>query len=176
MRDELENLLDGCKIIPLTKNNFENVMEVYKTNREFFILTDSKEARLESCINDIDAIPPGLDVKNRLFAGVWKDGNPIAVLDVLLGFPAPKCVWIGFLLVHGGLHGMGLGSKITAAVTNSAKSAGYEAIQLGVIQNNTAGIGFWQRQGFGKIRESKTEHAGSEAVPIVVMEKRIVPV
>jgi len=164
MLDEIKKRLHGYKLEVITKLNFEQVFEVYNSNQKFFQLTDGKDATIESSVNDIDAVPPGFDVKQKVYVGICKDDSTVGVLDLLKGYPTQTCVYIGLLLVHGKFHGNKIGSKIVEAVASASKIAGYKSIQLGVIANNIAGINFWQLHGFEEIRTAQN---------IIVMERQI---
>ncbi|MCL2463347.1 MAG: GNAT family N-acetyltransferase [Defluviitaleaceae bacterium] len=172
IEDSLRERLGGYEIIPVTRENFGRAMEIYGSNREFCLLSEGKEAEFDDCVKDVDAVPPGFDINDRLFAGLWRGGEIVAVLDLLRGYPEKSIVWIGLLMVRGGLHGMGIGGEIAEAVAGAAKAAGYEAIQLGVMENNAPGLGFWRKHGFGKIRESEMERNGAEPRKIIVLERR----
>jgi len=93
----------------------------------------------------------------------------VAVLDLLLGYPEPSCVWIGLLLVHGALHGIGHGGRIADAVEEAAANAAFEKVQLGVVRENEPGLRFWRKRGFVALRESQTERAQH----LIIMEKRL---
>jgi len=152
--NKIKGWLDGYEVMPITKQNFGQAFEVYNTNQDFFILTQNKEATIESSIIDIDAIPPNCTMEQKIYVGIWQGGKITAVLDLIENFPEQGSFWIGLLLVHGSLHGKKIGSNIVNAVLNAAMSAGYKSVQLGVIENNAKGISFWQRHGFEIIRRS----------------------
>lgn len=173
MKETLKSLLHAFEIIDITASNFEPVMAIYDSNHAFFIQTEGKEATLENSLQDIHAIPPGFEIANKIYVGIWENGEIVGVLDMLLGYPAAHCVWIGLLLIHGHLHGKRYGSRIVMAIFAAAKIDGYTSIKLGVIDNNETGIRFWDKHGFKKIRESTTERNGVTPLRIVVMEYQI---
>lgn len=173
MIDEIKRRLKEYEINTITQSNFTQVMEIYNTNQDFFLLTENKEVQLEECIRDIGAVPPNFDIGKKIYISIWKNGKIVGVLDLLTGYPTQCCIWIGLLLIHGELHGKNIGSRIMTAVFEASKAVGYESIQLGVIENNIAGINFWHKHGFEKIRESKMEQDNIKAINITVMEKRM---
>ena len=152
MIDEIRKQLPEHEIVTVSEKNFEQVFEVYDTNQDFFLLTQGKEATIESSINDINSVSPNFDISQKTYISLWQDGSVVAVLDLLKGYPAQEDIWIGLLLIHGDLHGKKIGSRIITAVLNAAKIVGYRAAQLGVIENNVKALAFWQKQGFEKIR------------------------
>lgn len=152
MLDELKRLLPGYEISAVTKENFARIYDVYDTNQEFFMLTQGERVTMESGMRDIEAMPPGFDAARKIYIGIWENGKAIGVLDLLEGYPEKSCVWIGLLMIHGGLHGRKIGSGVTAAVLAAAKAAGYKSVQLGVMDNNAAGMAFWRKHGFEELR------------------------
>jgi len=165
MIDDLKKQLPGYEIITITRQNFGQIFEVYDTNPAFFLLTSGKNATIESCIDDVDSIPPGFDINQKAFLSIWSEGKAIGVLDLLKGYPDQTCIWIGLLLISGKLQGNKIGSKIVTAILNASKIANYKSVQLGVIESNARGMAFWQKNGFEKIRTKEN---------IIVMEKHIV--
>jgi len=164
MLDELKAQLNGYALRKIARPDFRQVFEVYDANQDFFILTDGKPTTMETSINDTEAVPPGCDISQKIYLGIWMDNKPIAVLDMITGYPTPSHIYIGLLLVHSDFHGKRIGSEILDAILRASKVADYEAVQLGVIDSNTKGIKFWHSHGFETIRI-----AGN----VVVMEKQI---
>jgi len=166
MVEEIKNHLDGYEIEPITKQNFRQIFEVYDTNQDFFHLVQGEKATIESSINDMVAVPPNCDIEQKIYISIWKNDKVIGILDVIEGFPDPTSFWIGLLLIHGEMHGKKIGSRIVDAVLNAAKVTGYKTSQLGVIENNTKGIAFWQNCGFNISCYSEN---------VIVMTKHIYP-
>ena len=54
-----------------------------------------------------------------------------------------------------GFHGGGLGARLIDAVTEAAKSSGFQRLLLSVYSRNENAIGFYGRQGFAKAGEHK---------------------
>ncbi len=174
MLDELKKHLSDYEIKTLTTTNCENIMDIIVTNQSYFILTDDAPADINNCKEMAVALPPNLSLKDKYFIGFWKNSQAVAALDFYTGFPNKSCIWIGLLLVHGNLHGKSIGSQIVKAILNASQFLGYEAVQLGVVDNNLNALSFWEKLGFGKVRESKVKREGKPDWNIIVMEKRIV--
>jgi len=165
MLSEIKGQLDEYEIANITSENFEQIFNVYDTNQDFFVLTQGEKATIKSSIGDIEALPPNCAFDQKVYIGIWKNGEAVGVLDLIENYPKQSDFWIGLLLVHGNLHGSGLGGKIVNSVLNAAKQVGYKTAQLGVVDNNVKAINFWQRHGFTTLR-----HNGD----ILVMEKSVI--
>ena len=166
MFDEIKKQLSEYEVVPITKQNFNQIFEVYDTNQDFFLLTQGKKATIESSINDIDAMPPKCEKEQKVYLSIWENGKVIGVLDLIEKYPEQTSFWIGLLIIRGNLHGKKIGNRIVNAILAAAKLAGYKSAHLGVIESNVKGIEFWQKFGFNFLRYA----SGS----IVVMVKHIV--
>ena len=151
--NELKKQLSEYEIKPITKSNFGKVFyEVYNTNQDYSILTEGKESTIETSIKDIDEVPPGFDIKQKIFVGIWENDKVIGVLDLIKGYPSENCLWIGLLMINGEMHCKKIGSKIVTAIQKASTIVGYTSIQIAVHENNANGMAFWRKHGFEKIR------------------------
>ena len=165
MLDAIKKQLSEYEIAVITRENFKQVFEVYDTNQDFFLLTQGREATIDTCVDDIDALPPTCGAHQKIYVSICEQDNIIAVMDLITGYPDETTVWIGLLLVHGDMQCKKIGSRIAEAVIAAAYATGYKLAQLGVIESNTKAITFWQRHGFDAFRQSDN---------IVVMARRVV--
>ncbi len=154
MFDEMKRQLSEYEIVPISRQNFEKIFEVYETNQPYFLLTQGDKASIESSVGDMDALPPDCVVEQKMYVSLWKNGKAVGVLDLIEKYPEPTGFWIGLLLIHGDLHGQRLGSEVVRAILNAGKAAGYRSAQLGVIENNIKALSFWQKHGFERFRHS----------------------
>ena len=161
----LKKELPEYNIEPITEQSFSHAFTVYDTNQTFFLLTQGKEATIESSAEDITAAPPNFDISNKLYLGIWRNDDIIGILDLLKGYPNEDCIWVGLLLIHSNFHNKKIGSTIVDAVLKSAELERYKSVQLGVFGANTKGLSFWEKHGFSSIRTTKDN--------IIVMEKCI---
>lgn len=146
--------IDGYDIIYITKSNYEDIWEVYDTNPKYFIATGGKVAEKTGILESIDQTPQGFDASNKHFFGIWQNGQPVAVVDLLLGYPRQDCLWIGLLLVHSDFHGKGAGSFIVKSIIQASEKAGFKEISLGVMEGNGSVVLFWEKMDFIHIRTS----------------------
>ena len=161
--------VSGLEIRPATKANCGQVMDVYDSNRDFSMLTEGRPATFDGCLANIDAIPPGFDPQNKHCISFWENEKCIAMLDFLVGHPSPDCLYIGLLLVHGSLHGKGIGGRIVRSLLNAAECHGLKTARIAVCVANTSGAAFWDRLGFVKTGES-TATVGNTEMDVNIME------
>jgi len=173
MLGEIRKLLSFYEIKEISEQTCEEIMEVYDTNQEFFLLSGGKVATPEDCKRDASATPPDFHRSNKLFLGIWKSGNCVGVMDILVGYPGADCVWIGLLLIHGQLHRNRMGSEFAEAIIKATGNVGCNRVQLGVLENNIKGRAFWTKLGFEKIREANAATENNPQRKIIVVEKLV---
>jgi len=154
---ELCKVLD-YDIIPITEDNFTDIHEVFDTNPNYFMAAGGKIADGDTILRCIKSSPPDYDAGKKLFAGLWCDKQPIAVLDLFPNLPGEGELWLGLLLVNGVMHGQKIGTKVTRSVITAADACGFKPIRLGVIQNNINAAIFWQKMGFTQERIADDIH------------------
>ena len=148
MLSHIKSHLAAYKVKPITPQLFPQVYTVYASNQDFFTLTQGKHTTLEKSTHDITALPPGCTQAQKIYIGLWQAEKPVAVVDIIQGFPDAYCFWIGLLLIHGQYQGQKIGSQIVDAILCAARMAGYKTAQLGVVDGNIKGIAFWAKHGF----------------------------
>jgi ribosomal protein S18 acetylase RimI-like enzyme len=90
-----------------------------------------------------------IDDHRKVFALVPRVGGPaVGVLDLHLDYPEPATAQIGLLLFREACQGLGYGKETTAAVEAALARAGYRALRLSVVDENTEAKLFWERLGF----------------------------
>ena len=150
----LEKYLRNYNIKQITESNYMELAEIYTSNDEFFLITEGKKSDVSGIKNNISSVPPNFDLENKLALSFWRQGKPIAILDLLKGYPDKESIWIGLLLIHGIIQGEGIGSEIVDGIIKSADAEGFSSLQLGVVESNKKGLKFWEKQGFQVMRES----------------------
>lgn len=140
-------------IVPITQENYAIARDVFSTNPDYFALFGNA-ANDESILAAMCAVPDGFDISGKYFAALCQNGAAIAIIDLLADYPDTKDLWLGLLMVHGGMLGKGVGNVIINGVLQAASLTGFDNIHLGVIEANTDAIRFWNKAGFVHERTS----------------------
>lgn len=118
---------------------------------------------------DLEALPPGMTLKDKYYVGYFKDGCLIALLDLIEGFPDSSRTFIGFFMMDYMASGAGIGSQIIEELCQYLLSAGIAAVRLGWVAGNPQAEHFWKKNGFIETGvKSKTE-----AYTIVLAERTL---
>ncbi|MET9269785.1 GNAT family N-acetyltransferase [Kribbella sp. NPDC003557] len=113
--------------------------------------------------------PEGLPAESKIVLGAFDDGQLVAVVDLLRGFPNEHTAFIGLLEVHSHHQGRGYGGSTYGLVQRYVESTWPEVrtMRLAVVDTNAqVATGFWQRQGFqptGEVRPYRYDKLESSA-------------
>ena len=139
-----------------TDEKYPEILALYERNQDFFALSQSSAVTLAQVDADVHAGPENLAPENKKYFLITDDNEtPIAVLDYALGYPDDQTVFIGLLIVDKIFRGQGLGHKIVAEQLDHFRSIGMRKVRIAVLDNNPAGLAFWQGLGFEIIEKNK---------------------
>ena len=94
-------------------------------------------------------LPPGCFPDQKSYLGFFDaGGNLIAVLDLVRGYPAEGCAFIGFFMVDASRQGAGVGSLLISQLLNRLRCEGVSRVRLAYIEGNEQSRHFWEKCGF----------------------------
>ncbi|WP_030157000.1 GNAT family N-acetyltransferase [Streptomyces sp. NRRL S-244] len=70
--------------------------------------------------------------------------------------------WIGLLLIDATAHRAGYGSAVAGLVEDRFRAAGRTGVRLAVLDNNPAGLAFWQSRGYTALRHAEDREHGRD--------------
>ncbi len=123
---------------------------------------------LEGIKADMQALPEGKSLEDKLYLGFWNKDELIAVMDLILEYPDQKTAFIGFFMMNADMQGKGIGSKIIEESCVYLKEY-FSFVRLGYVRGNTQSESFWMKNGFtptGVITQT-------ENYEIIVMQKAL---
>ena len=129
----------------ITPHNQKDALAVYRQNLDYFALT-AEIPSLASVAQDRATCPPQLDPEQKHFFLVTFEKRPMAVVDLLTGYPEDTSGYLGLLLIAE--HRQGHGQKILAQLEGWLRDQGFQRLELGVLEHNTPALAFWTAQGF----------------------------
>jgi ribosomal protein S18 acetylase RimI-like enzyme len=102
-------------------------------------------------------------LEDKVVFSLEKYNTMVAIVDMLKDHPKKDVWWIGLMLIHPQFRNNGLGSQILDTIIYLLKKRSIPEIQIGVLEENSAAMHFWERQGFrvieslpGRIFSDKT--------------------
>ncbi len=143
----------------------ETLLGLFGQAREYFLLCEGRLQTFEEAVNDLAALPPGKQLRDKCYGGYWRDGVLVGCMDLVRGYPEPDIAYLGLLLFGESHQGQGYGVAAMAHISQLARLWGCTKLRLAVIDKNVRGLQFWQRQGFVELyRKPKPEFTGDAIV------------
>ena len=141
--------LDGPRLLAVkaTGQHAAQIQACFEGAPDYFARTEGKPPGADAAIQLLaDA---EVDDRRKVFVLIPRVGGPaVGVLDLHLEYPEPGTSQIGLLLFRESCQGLGYGKETTAAVEVALARAGYSALRLSVVDENTDAKMFWERLGF----------------------------
>jgi RimJ/RimL family protein N-acetyltransferase len=148
--DELA--LDGPRLraVKATGQHAAQIQACFEGAPDYFARTEGKLPGPDAAIQLLaDA---EVDDRRKVFVLVPRAGGPaVGVLDLHLHYPEPRTAQVGLLLFRECCQGLGYGKETTAATEAALARAGYHALRLSVVDENTDAKMFWERLGFATV-------------------------
>lgn len=167
MLDELNNAFCAYKVCQINDKNIDDVYKLCSYN-DFYYECLQEQVSMSGVENIINELPPDCESKNKLFLGIYKGAQLVAILDLIAGYPNKETAFIGLFMVDRSLQSSGIGSGIINKLIEFLKSNGYKCCRLGVIEKNVPAINFWNKMGF----EFTGEKYNHVKYNVLMMEKR----
>ena len=114
---------------------------------------------VESIAEDMSALPPGKDAGDKFFYGYFDEQKLMAIMDLVVDYPAENVAFIGLFMMDKAMQGKGAGSRIVSECADFLKRNGYKKLRLAVDKGNPQSKAFWLKNGFAFTGE---EYANGE--------------
>jgi len=160
----LQTLLPQWDIHPVADEELEAVLALMQSNPLIFEL-DNRPATMENLVRDRVNLPPRCIPDQKHYLAFWRNGKPEVLLDLVVGYPRERTLFVGLFMVDGALHRQGIGREIMTALPKAADGAGMDDIRLACLIGNDDGHAFWKAMGWQDIREGTLD--GQNAVWIM---------
>lgn len=115
-----------------------------------FVMLESGTAPSDSTVAEyFNDCPPGVDLATSRKLGMFMPGGKlVAIADLAFGYPEADDAYIGLLLVDQNCRGMGLGRAFLEHLMGTARTRNARRLLIAVLDENTRGRAFWEREGF----------------------------
>ena len=113
-----------CPVRRLTEADAAQVCTLMQGNPLFYRYHPPQPTP-ESIRTDMTALPPGKAMEDKWFVGFYDGDCLIAVMDLILNYPAADTAFIGLFMTAHDRQGCGLGSRILRDCMARLAAAGY---------------------------------------------------
>ena len=146
---DIHKITNKFHVKRLSEEHVEEILALCKKN-ELFYQYHPPVATRESIIDDMNALPPNKEMKDKYFLGFYKGDSLAAVMDLIVDFPEEKVAYIGFFMVEMELQGQGIGTKVISDCMDYLKELGYQKVRLAIDEGNQQSQAFWKKNLFQK--------------------------
>lgn len=151
---EIEKISIKYKVRKLDYNDVDMIYELCSHNELFYEYHPPFVSK-ESILEDMSALPPNKEDKDKFYIGFFDGEALIAIMDLILAYPDVKTAFIGLFMTDTSFQGKGIGSSIIEECLAYLKDLGYQKCKLAVDQGNPQSEAFWTKNKFvmtGEVR------------------------
>lgn len=130
-------------------------LDIYTANAAYYAIIGEPKPTIQTVLADAKELPEGMPARAKHFWLVKQAGTPVAVLDLVEGYPDQTTLYIGQLEVLN--RRAGHGRAIIEQLKGQLGGHGYKRMELAVVHANTAGAAFWRALGFALLRQVEGE-------------------
>lgn len=142
----------------VTQVNIEKYEHIFYCNKEYYLITEGRQATKKDCIDTINYCPNNFSRNKVLNVGGTYKGEPVAFLSILESYPEDDVLWIGLFLMDEKYKRKAIGTKIINALITATEQSSISKLRLSVQDNNIAGVKFWGKVGFKTISQCDCGH------------------
>lgn len=128
--------------------DIEAVAEFYTRAADYWLMADRRAPDRQKAVDFFTDCPPGCDPAASHRLGLFWGGRLMGLAELSFGWPALGDAYLGLQILAPEARGQGLGRVLLADVEQRARAAAAPALYLAVLEENTRGWAFWQREGF----------------------------
>ncbi|SUU89284.1 acetyltransferase (GNAT) family protein [Aminobacter aminovorans] len=137
------------------------VRDLYDRAADFVMLESGMAPSDATVAEFFSDCPPGSDLAASCKLGMFMpDGTLVAIADMAFGYPETGDAYVGLLLADQNCRGMGLGRIFLEQLSGIARARGASRQLIAVLDENTRGRAFWEREGFRLLQSIPDFKAG----------------
>ncbi len=150
---DITRLNSHFEIRVLADSDMDDILELCQRNTLFYEYTEARPTK-EQIQNDMKVTPPGINLSAKHFFGFFQNGDLIAIMDLIDGYPKSEMAYIGFFMMDQRYQGKHIGTAIIGEVAAYLRTIGKTAIRLAIDKGNPQSTHFWQKNGFEVVSEA----------------------
>lgn len=147
MQMNIQELSSKYYVRKLTENDVQDIYELSIGNPMFYQYCPPYVTK-ESILEDMKALPPKTDYKDKYYIGFFEQNKLVAVMDLISNYPKEDTAYIGLFMMRRSEQGKGIGSVIISECCQQIKTNGYQFVRLGFAKGNPQSESFWKKNGF----------------------------
>ena len=133
--------LDPAADLPL-------VAGFYRAAPDYWLFAEGKAPDAAKAAAFFTDGPPGCDPARSHRLGLFLGGHLVGLAELSFGFPLTEDAYLGLMILAPEIQRQGHGARFLAHAETLARAACATRLYLAVIEANTGGRAFWEREGF----------------------------
>ncbi|CAM5421911.1 hypothetical protein MAUB1S_07156 [Mycolicibacterium aubagnense] len=127
----------------------EAVLEFFGRAADYALMERGQLPDAASVQSFFEDCPPGCDPASSLKLACFDgQGAIIGIADMAFGFPEKSDAYIGLLLIDPGMRAQGIGRRFVRHLVREAQVRRCRRMLVAVLDVNTRGRSFWEREEF----------------------------
>jgi len=139
--------------------DFEALYALYRSNGAYFKHFSIDPTR-EELRGDMTVLPEGCAMEQKHFFAYCDGDEPLAILDLIEGYPDERTCYIGLFMVDAARSGEGAGTRIVTELCAALRDLGFDELRLAYGKHYPHGAHFWTKNGFLPLREAELDKYG----------------
>lgn len=149
---EVQYLSSKYSVRYLNKEDIDIIFELCAPNHIFYQYHPPFVTK-ERILEDMEALPPNKEYKDKFYVGFFEKNQLVAVMDLILNYPQDKVAFIGWFIMNTKYQGQGIGTQIISDCSSYLSELGFQKIRLAVDKGNLQSEAFWTKNHFVKTGE-----------------------
>lgn len=155
-----------------TQNDSAIIETIFEKSRDYFRNTEGIIAPPTAGEETLSVLPPNTRPDQKHVFLIKKVNTPVAVADLIDGYPNADTAFLGLLLVSQDVQGKRIGTNSYLLLENFIlENTKCTRIRLSVVESNPV-IPFWEKMGFKLTGESKPHEGEKLKSRKLLMEKK----
>lgn len=165
---DFRKLSDRYDVRRLGREDVERIYLLSAGNPLFYQYCPPFVTRQSIC-QDMEALPPGKSPEDKFYLGFFREGELLAVMDLVLGYPDRDTAYIGLFMMDQRYQGQGIGSEIITQCVSTLKVEKFRCVRLAYAKGNHQSRSFWRKNHFAPTGEESLQ----EGYIAVLMEREL---
>ena len=144
---DISTLSAHYEVRRMTDADADDLLRFCQENTMYYEYCSAEPSKAQ-VMSDLHITPPGVQPSDKYYLGFFRDGQLVAVMDLIDGYPDPETAFIGFFMMNAALQGKQIGSAIVQDVFRSLKKSEKTAVRLAIAEENPQANHFWKKNGF----------------------------
>lgn len=155
---QIESFSNQYKVLRLADQDVDEIYRLLSKNVLYYEYCPPFVTR-DSIREDMGALPPEKDGRDKYYVGFYRNEKLIAVMDLIDGYPENDIAYIGFFMTDTLLQNKGVGTAIIGELCSYLAEQGYRSVRLAWVKGNLQSEHFWMKNGFVQLRETTSNAA-----------------